>query len=887
MHEPHIFLDQEKEEDYQALLRSISWTDGFGLFFVECIPEQAERLIQTLKSDLPKKHIEVLRFNEPIDNLYDRVKYLPNRDDVHILCIKGLEYSLNQYIKSGFGGEGDYYKEDSVPRILAHLNLQRENFRDSFNICFVFFLPKFAVKYFIRRASDFYDWRSGTFEFSTDKEILEEILEVINKELKEEYLDTLTLPQCGNRLVEINTIIEDNYRNQHQNVDLLIEKGLLSYRLRLYQDAINSYDQVLAINNKSSKAWFYRGLTLMVVQRPEEAILNFDKALDIETNEDRIFKIFVNKGLALWMLGRLEETINNFDEALKIRANDYEILLDKARVLSNLGNYKEALDNYDKALKIKPDDYKILAERGGIFSILNQQNQPVEEHPIISIILKWLRCKIEMLPKVTLMVSSFLAILLLAAIANETWKNHRRNEFNKNDCLPTQTKMSGSCIDVKPENVSTGEHNILTNIKNPKRDLGIEAFKQHKYDKSIQYFEQATKDDPTDPESQIYLNNSKALQQGNPFVLAVVVPVKINDGEIAKYMLQGVADAQTEFNYKGGLHGRLLKILIANDEGDPNTIPSENAQKVANIAKILRANLDILGIIGHYSSTNSILAVSEYEKASSSPPLAMVSPTSSSKTLHSSIFFRMTASTQKMGKQLAEYANDNQIKTVTIFYNSADTYTNDMRRVFVQKDNFKGKVDEEIDIQVDQTPDIKTLIDKKEGLVLFFNSPKDMTKKATEIVKDYKKMPTENQEKMLGTSSMYSCQTLKQGGKDLEGLVLSIPWFRSNSYKYTRRAEERWNTKYLHWAIALSYDATQALIYSLSSDATRDSVLKNLQTNNLHIPLDKTSGIPIKFVKNERKIDPILVQVVEGNQEGCPNKTEVQFKPIEENQPTK
>ncbi|MEC4816697.1 MAG: hypothetical protein SAK29_26035 [Scytonema sp. PMC 1069.18] len=77
--------------------------------------------------------------------------------------------ALQRYIKPGYGGQGNFYKEDSVPRVLGHLNLHRERFRDNFNICFIFLVRLFGLKYFIHRAPDFYDWRSGVFEFLEEK----------------------------------------------------------------------------------------------------------------------------------------------------------------------------------------------------------------------------------------------------------------------------------------------------------------------------------------------------------------------------------------------------------------------------------------------------------------------------------------------------------------------------------------------------------------------------------------------------------------------------------------------------------------------------------------------------------------------------------------------
>jgi hypothetical protein len=159
-----------REEVYKTLLRSLRLKKGFGIVFVQCSPAEAISLIREVEKDLPpfgfatltgqkltppsgsQKRIGVLKLTEAIDNLYDLVANRFDCHDLNILFIQGLEKSLEPYIKPGYGGEGEYYNLNTVPKILSHLNQRREGFRDNFsNICFVLILPLFAIKFFIRR----------------------------------------------------------------------------------------------------------------------------------------------------------------------------------------------------------------------------------------------------------------------------------------------------------------------------------------------------------------------------------------------------------------------------------------------------------------------------------------------------------------------------------------------------------------------------------------------------------------------------------------------------------------------------------------------------------------------------------------------------------------
>ena len=128
---------------------------------------------------------------------------------------------------------------------------------------------------------------------------------------------------------------------------------------------------------------------------------------------------------------------------------------------------------------------------------------------------------------------------------------------------------------------SSGDRRLFTNQENPNADRGIEAFKAGNYEEAYQQFRQAVNTAPSDPEVQIYLNNSQARKSGNPFILAAVVPVDRKQTN-ALEMLRGVAQAQTQFNQQG-INGRLLEIVIFNDSNDKNYAQQVAKKKLSTI----------------------------------------------------------------------------------------------------------------------------------------------------------------------------------------------------------------------------------------------------------------------------------------------------------------
>ncbi|MGJ5630754.1 tetratricopeptide repeat protein [Nostoc sp. CALU 1950] len=356
-------LPPESEEVYQDLLRALKRKSGFGLFFVQCTPGEADKFIVKLPQEIPQKKIAVLRLVEAIDNLYQPVAEFIKDKQVDILLIKGLEYSLYKYEKRSFGEitEGQFSNLTSVPHILNHLNQQRERFRDDFPISFVFLLRSFSINYFIHRAPDFFDWRSGVFELPTTPELVEqESNRLLLEGDYEEYLK-LSAEQKIEKVLEIKDLLAERHQTENCKVSLLLELGSLLITVKEYEAAIVSYNQALKVQPAKDETWYNRGNALKNLGRYQEAIASYDQAIKIQPNN---YQAWNKRGIALGNLGRYEEAITSYDQALKLQQNYDWAWYNRGIALRNLGFNKEAIASYDQALKIQPDKHEAWYNRG-------------------------------------------------------------------------------------------------------------------------------------------------------------------------------------------------------------------------------------------------------------------------------------------------------------------------------------------------------------------------------------------------------------------------------------------------------------------------------------------------------------------------------------------
>jgi tetratricopeptide (TPR) repeat protein len=373
-------VEISKEESCQSLQNALNRNQGFGLYFVRSSPVQIQNIIEDIKRDLPNKNIGILPLTDEVDNLFNLITNFPDYQNLNILFISGLELSLLRYEERE--SEGLFLSSQSavyggtwagVPRILGHLNLSRERFREHFPFSIVFCLPEFALRYFIRRAPDFFDWRSGVYEFPTELETLN--LEALNLLLNEsqnlEKYQTWTEQERLQRLTGIRTYLSESPDLQIAS-ELWFEKGLIHVTAGEYQDAITAYDHALQFQTDYHEAWFNKGIIFSKLGRLEEAITAYDHAITISGDHD---DTFYNRGVTLGKLGRMEEAIADFEQAIMIKPNNFEAWINRGIVLCKLKRLEEGITSFDKAIQIKFDVPEAWYNRGRVLSDLDRYEE--------------------------------------------------------------------------------------------------------------------------------------------------------------------------------------------------------------------------------------------------------------------------------------------------------------------------------------------------------------------------------------------------------------------------------------------------------------------------------------------------------------------------------
>ncbi len=402
--------------------------------------------------------------------------------------------------------------------------------------------------------------------------------------------------------------------------------------------------------------------------------------------------------------------------------------------------------------------------------------------------------------------------------------------------------------------VSLGDKILVTAHDNAAKQEGVKAFDEGDYVEAQEDFSLALKSDRNDPEARIYLNNTIAAKTKDPQHIGVSVPI---GGELdaAEEILRGIAQAQTEINNNGGINGKLLMVKIANDDNNP-----ELAREIANI---FVKDKQVVAVVGHNSSNASMAAGPIYETAG----LVMITPTSSAEALSTigSHIFRTVPSTRDLADSLANYAVNTASKT-----NIAICIDADAQASVSFKENFMwavyhygAKVNSlncDLSAADFNATDIPSQAISSGADALLLAPSVRKVDKALEIA-----AANDDRLTLLGNHSLNTYITVKQGQNDVNGMVLTVPWYPQAKNSFTEDAQKLWGGA-VNWRTAMAYDATKTISTGMASSKDRKQ-LQQVLANPEFIAPGATTDISF-LPSGDRNLKGTMIKIQPGNKSG-------------------
>ena len=466
------------------------------------------------------------------------------------------------------------------------------------------------------------------------------------------------------------------------------------------------------------------------------------------------------------------------------------------------------------------------------------------------------------------------------ASKESSWSNSNQNNNNSQTIKGT----SPGTATIKEDSVSEGEEILDTNSVNSQKERGVKLYAEGKYREALTAWQNSwAQGNKKDPETLIYLNNAfLETQNADYYTVAVVVPINskpstdIRDGDLAKEILRGVAQAQTEVNLglengweelpgkdflpKQTIKGKGLKIVIADDVNI--------AQEAQKRASTLVKRKDILGVVGHYTSEMTLAAIDIYDYHK----LVLISPGSVTEDLSKNprdYFFRTVPNIGAKAEYLARYLINSGQKRAAVFYNPTSPYTRsfweEFDRIFLDKGGIPLAYDFSQPGFNAQTA-VKEVGEKSNTAIILFPDGQ-VTHTLTNSIEVIK--ANNGRHWIAGGWALYSPRILEIGKLEpFDKFVISVPWHRLDSPdpQFPQESYQLWSGS-VSPRTALTYDAAHALIRALGKQKkpTREGTQKTLADFNF---IAQGATGTIKFDRQGDRYDPpvVLVKVI-----ACPS----------------
>jgi len=161
------------------------------------------------------------------------------------------------------------------------------------------------------------------------------------------------------------------------HVDALINRGNVLEDLNRFNDALASYDRAIAAQPANARAHSNRGNVLQSLQRFDEALLSYDRALSVRPD---YAEAFYNRGNALQACKRPREAMLSYEYALAIKPDFVHALIGLGNALHDERRFDEALSRYERALLIQPDHAEALYNRGNVLHDLTRYSDAIDSY---------------------------------------------------------------------------------------------------------------------------------------------------------------------------------------------------------------------------------------------------------------------------------------------------------------------------------------------------------------------------------------------------------------------------------------------------------------------------------------------------------------------------
>lgn len=179
-----------------------------------------------------------------------------------------------------------------------------------------------------------------------------------------------------NKYNEAENILNEALLHDTENVDLLLNRGILYEKMGRKEDAAADYTRILLTHPMHEKANIYLSKTGIEVGNADKLLI-FNSILE---NNPEYIEALSQRASLHFNLKEYQKAIKDYSDALKLQPSNAEFWLSRGITHLKLRNYRLALSDVNKALSLCPDCEKAYFNRGNIRHQQRDYSKAIEDY---------------------------------------------------------------------------------------------------------------------------------------------------------------------------------------------------------------------------------------------------------------------------------------------------------------------------------------------------------------------------------------------------------------------------------------------------------------------------------------------------------------------------
>ena len=147
-----------------------------------------------------------------------------------------------------------------------------------------------------------------------------------------------------------------------QKAKELKDKAIALLRNDNAKDALELFSESIMLNDNDDVVYFYIGLCNYYLDHFEKSLFNFNIAIQNSSKEKSPYYYY--RGMTFEKMSKDNEALQDFDKAIELDPEDSLPYRERANIYFSFEKYHEAVKNWDKFILLEPDNFNAYSYRG-------------------------------------------------------------------------------------------------------------------------------------------------------------------------------------------------------------------------------------------------------------------------------------------------------------------------------------------------------------------------------------------------------------------------------------------------------------------------------------------------------------------------------------------